>query len=277
MKPDTMKVLLTGATGGIGAALAARLAEQGARLLLTGRNEAKLDRLRDRLSAKGYAVDAVAADLDDPGSLERLVEAAKRFEGGVNVLVNNAGVNRFGRFLDQPRDAVAAIVNTNVVAPMRLTHALLPQLETEPEAMIVNVGSIVGSIGLPGQVAYSSSKFALHGFSEALRRELGNSRIKVVYVAPRATDTDMNDAAQRAVNEQTGTRSDTPEHVARVIANAMHKAHRERFLGWPERLFVKVNALFPGLVDRSVSKQADLLDEPAPESSPSLRIDGVKQ
>jgi len=277
MKPDTMKVLLTGATGGIGAALAARLAEQGARLLLTGRNETRLDRLRDRLTAKGYAVDAVAADLDDPDSLEHLVEAAKRFEGGVNVLVNNAGVNRFGRFTEQPRDAVAAIVNTNVVAPMRLTHALLPQLEGEPAAMIVNVGSIVGSIGLPGQVAYSSSKFALHGFSEALRRELGSSRIKVVYVAPRATDTKMNDEAQRAVNEQTGTKSDTPARVAQAIANTMYKARRERFLGWPERLFVKVNALFPGLVDRSVSKQVDLLDEPVPDASTPLRIDGVKQ
>ena len=154
---------------------------------------------------------------------------------------------------------------------MRLTHALLPQLERAPAAMVVNVGSIVGSIGLPGQVAYASSKFAIHGFSEALRRELAGSGVRVVYVAPRATDTAMNDAAQRAV------RSDAPERVATIIADSMRRGRRERFLGWPERLFVKLNALAPGLVDQSVSKQADLLDDPAHETSDSLPIDGVNQ
>lgn len=277
MKPEEMKVLLTGATGGIGSRLATILAARGARLLLTGRKSERLERLTDRLAAKGRTVEAVPADLSTTEGLRSLVAAAKDFYGGVNVLVNNAGINRFGRFDRQSREDLHTIIATNVVAPIDLTHELLPILHLQREALIVNVGSIVGSIGVPGQVAYSSSKFALHGFSEALRRELGVGPIKVLYVAPRSTDTDMNDASLRHVNEAMGVKTDDSVSVARQIADAVTSRRRERFIGWPERLFVKINALFPGIVDRSLQRQAAMLEDSKPDDQALAIPDGVKQ
>lgn len=276
MNTADMKVLLTGATGGIGSALARELAAAGASLLLTARNGERLFRLRDELVATGASVDTVIADLGTTEGLLAVADAAAGFEGGVNALVNNAGINSFGRFDQQTADSLDDLVRTNVLAPMQLTRFMLPLLERQAAAQIVNVGSILGSIGLPGQVAYSSCKFAMHGFTESLRRELGSTSIRVVYVAPRATDTAMNDEAQRAVNDQTGTATDSPEEVAKLILRSMQDGNRERFIGWPERLFVKINALLPGVVDNAVSKQASLLSRASSGDHPITRLDGVK-
>ena len=277
MKTADMKVLLTGATGGIGSALARELAAAGASLLLTAQKSERLLRLRDELAATGATVDTVRADLGTTEGLLTVADAASGFEGAVNMLVNNAGINRFGRFDEQTAETLNDLVLTNVLAPMQLTRFMLPLLERQPEAQIVNVGSILGSIGLPGQVAYSSCKFATHGFTESLRRELKSTSIRVVYVAPRATDTAMNDEAQRAVNEQTGTATDSPEKVAKLILRSMQGGIRERFIGWPERLFVKINALLPGLVDNAVRKQAGLLTPASSADHPITHLDGVKQ
>lgn len=260
MTGDTMNVLLTGATGGIGSQTAALLATSGANLLLVARDVNRLGELRSRLLQFGTVVEAVAADLATEEGRQRVAAAAQNFQGGINVLVNNAGINRFDLFDRQSGRDLEAVVNTNLLAPMLLTHKLLPLLQRQRKAMVLNVGSIVGSIGLPGQVAYCSSKFGMHGFSEALRRELDGSSVRVVYVAPRSTDTDMNDALLREINEKTGVRTDDTSVVARHVVDAIGGARSERFIGWPERLFVKVNALLPGLVDRSLRKQRRLLN-----------------
>lgn len=261
MKANAMKVLITGATGGIGSRVAAILAARGASVLLTARNERRLIRVRDRLLQKGRDVAVVAADLSTAEGRARVEAAARAFSGGVNALINNAGVNHFGLFEDHGAAEIEKLIGTNLVAPMLLTRDLLPLLRRQPGAIVMNVGSIVGSIGLPGQVAYASSKFALHGFSEALRRELRGSNVEVLYVAPRSTDTDMNDARMREINTRMGVATDDSARVARHIADAMEHVRSERFIGWPERLFVKLNALLPGLVDRSLQKQTDLLNQ----------------
>ena len=276
MKNGDMNVLLTGATGGIGLQTATLLATRGANLLLTARDETRLNRLRDSLREFGSRVETVAADVATAEGRQRLLAAAQAYPGGIDVLINNAGVNRFDLLDRQSHHDLEAIVNTNLLAPMLLTQRLLPLLRQREKAIVLNVGSIVGSIGMPGQVAYCSSKFGLHGFSEALRRELQGSSIKVVYVAPRATDTDMNDPLMRQVNEHTGARTDDATAVARHIVNAIADTKRERFIGWPERLFVKLNALLPGLVDRSLQKQARLLDRPAVDNEPHAISHGVK-
>lgn len=276
MKDLESNVLLTGATGGIGLQTAALLATRGANLLLTARDEKRLNRLRDTLREFGSRVETVAADLATTEGRQRLVAAAQAFPGGIDVLVNNAGINRFD-LLDRQSDRdLEAVINTNLLAPMLLTQSLLPLLRQREKAVVLNVGSIVGSIGMPGQVAYCSSKFGMHGFSEALRRELQGSAVKVLYVAPRSTDTDMNDSLMREVNELTGARTDDSTAVARHIVHAITNTKRERFIGWPERLFVKINALLPGLVDRSLQKQARLLDRSAADSEPQTISHGVK-
>lgn len=276
MKAQEMKVLITGATGGIGSRVATILAARGARVLLTARNEQRLQRIRDRLNQKGREVDIVPADLSSAEGRAQVVAAARGFAGGVNALINNAGVNHFGRFENQSSMEIESLIGTNLVAPVLLTHELLPLLRHQPAAVVMNVGSIVGSIGLPGQVAYASSKFALHGFSEALRRELRGSNVTVLYVAPRSTDTDMNDALMREINTHMGVATDDSAVVARCVADAMGHGRRERFIGWPERLFVKLNALLPGLVDRSLQKQTDLLNDLQSGANAQTVLDGVK-
>ena len=276
MKGGEMNVLLTGATGGIGLQTATLLATRGANLLLVGRNESRLSDLEARLREYGTRVETVAADLATAEGRQRLLAAAHAFPGEINVLVNNAGVNRFDLFDRQSGHDLEAMVNTNLLAPMLLTQELLPLLRQQERAVVLNVGSIVGSIGLPGQVAYCSSKFGLHGFSEALRRELQGSSVKVVYVAPRSTDTGMNDPVMREINEITGVATDDTSVVARHIVDAITGTRRERFIGWPERLFVKINALLPGLVDRSVRKQTELLNRSVFGDEPTAISHGVK-
>ena len=276
MKGGTMNVLLTGATGGIGSQTAALLATRGANLLLVARDASRLNALRTRLARFGTTVELVAADLATEEGRQRVAAAAQKFQGGINVLINNAGINRFDLFNRQSDKDLEAVVNINLLAPMLLTHKLLPLLQRQRKAVVLNVGSIVGSIGLPGQVAYCSSKFGMHGFSEALRRELDGSPIRVVYVAPRSTDTDMNDSLLREINELTGVRTDDTSVVARHVVDAITGARNERFIGWPERLFVKINAVLPGLVDRSLKKQRRLLNGSRITDETHVISNGVK-
>jgi len=173
MKLAGSRVLITGATGGIGAALAAKLRGQGCDLLLHGNSRPLTSK---PLTSKQKSCDEnfVRADLTTSEGIARLVDAAISFD--TNVLVNNCGVNDFGAFEDVDIDR---IINVNVVAPMQLTQALLPHLRSRKEAVIYNVGSTFGQIGYPGYVAYCASKHAIKGFNDALARELSDSSVRV--------------------------------------------------------------------------------------------------
>lgn len=267
MKLAGRRVLLTGATGGIGAALAAELAGAGAHLLLSGRNEPRLGDLADALQAKARAAGHRVVILTEAGDLtvaadrERLARRARGFNGGIDTLVNNAGVNSLARFDDQSAAEIEALVQTNLLAPMLLTRALIAHLSGLPEATVLNVGSVLGSIGMPGQAVYSTTKFALHGFTEALRRECAGSAVRVLYLAPRATRTAMNGTAACRMNEELGVAMDPPELVARRAMSLLAGSRRERFVGWPERLFVKLNGIAPRLVDGALRKQRPVVEE----------------
>lgn len=260
------RVLLTGATGGIGAALARQLARAGAHLLLSARDAAKLEALAGELKEQTRAAGRRSAVLAEPGDItdatarERLARRARGFEGGIDVLINNAGVNALSRFDDQSAADIEALVQTNLLAPMLLTRTLLPHLLAQPAARLLNVGSVLGSIGMPGQTVYSTTKFGLHGFTEALRRECAGTPLEVLYLAPRATRTAMNGDAACRMNEELGVAMDPPEQVARRAMALLAGSRRERFIGWPERLFVKLNALAPRLVDGALGKQRPVVE-----------------
>lgn len=245
------RILLTGATGGLGRELARQLAGAGASLLLVGRDEARLDALVSGLGGTGVKVERIAADLNRAGDIARIAEVARDF--GVNVLVNNAGVNAFGLFEAQAWDDAADVLNTNLLSPMRLTQALLPGLSRQPSAAILNIGSTFGSLPFPGFAAYSSAKAGLRAFSQALRRELADRRVQVVYVAPRAIDTPLNTPTVNALNRELGSHSDTPERAARLIVAALRAGRPETHLGFPERLFAWLNGVLPGLIDRALA------------------------
>jgi short-subunit dehydrogenase len=252
MKLTDARIVLTGAAGGIGSAVARRLAAAGATLLLTDLRQEPLDGLAADLGATA-APRTVATDIGSDAGRAAVVAAAR--EHGANVLINAAGINPFGLFADQSAVEIATAFAINAVAPVLLCHALLPVLRERPRAQIVNVGSTFGSIGFPGFAAYSASKYAVRGFSEALRRELADTDIRIHYVAPRATSTALATERVRAMNAELGVGMDSPETVAAAIERVLRDERRELLLGAPERLFAKLNALFPALVDRSLRRQ----------------------
>jgi len=252
------RVLLAGATGGIGQAIAAELAGAGARLILVGRNEEKLAALQQRLPGE-HAV--MVADLDDPKQRDRVVQYCRQH--GVDIFVNAVGVMDFRLFDAQDPAAVSRMVQTNMLSPMLLCQSLVPLLKQREQAAIVNIGSIFGSIGHPGFTAYCATKFGLRGFTEALQRELADSSVRVSYLAPRATRTDLNSEAVTALNEALGNATDTPEHVAAELMRVLGQKRRQRYMGWPESLFVRLNGLFPGLVHNALTRKLHIIRQHA--------------
>jgi len=249
------RILLTGASGGIGQVLVEQLCAGGARLLLVGRDSLALEELTRRYPGQ---VSLVCADLTQRSGRHTVLDAARRF-GGLNCVINAAGINQFSLLEQQDEDAIARLIGVNVTATLQLTHLLLPLLRQQPQALLVNLGSTFGSIGYPGFAAYCASKFALRGFSEALRRELADSQIKVLYIAPRATRTAMNSADVVAMNDELKVEMDDPQEVARQIVHAITAEREEFYLGWPEKLFVRLNGLLPRLVDQALRKQLPVI------------------
>jgi short-subunit dehydrogenase len=261
------RIVLTGAAGGIGSATAARLAQAGAKLVLADLQQAPLDRLATELGHPAV-LGTVAADLASDAGRAALTAAARRIEA--NVLINAAGINPFGLFTEQSAREIGLAFSINALAPVLLCHALLPVLLERPRAHIVNVGSTFGSIGFPGFAAYSASKFAVRGFSEALRRELSDTNVGVHYIAPRATKTALATDRVRAMNAELGVGMDTPQQVAAAILRVLRDERRELLLGAPERLFAKLNALWPALVDRSLRRQLAVVRRHASPSAAQL-------
>lgn len=263
------RILLTGASGGIGQVLVERLCADGARLLLVGRDSLALEALTRRYPAQ---VSVVCSDLTQRNGRHTVLNAARRF-GGLNGVINAAGINQFSLLEQQDEDAIARLIGVNVTATLQLTHLLLPLLRQQPQALLVNLGSTFGSIGYPGFTAYCASKFALRGFSEALRRELADSYVKVLYIAPRATRTAMNSADVVAMNDALKVEMDDPLEVARQIVHAIATEREELYLGWPEKLFVRLNSLLPRLVDQALRKQLPVIkrfaraEQPLPPAS----------
>ena len=248
MQLTNARILLTGATGGLGEALARELARAGAQLLIAGRDVPKLAALSATLGA-GSA--SVRADVTRPEGIAAIVGAAQEFN--INMLINNAGIGAFGLYDEQNWPTIEQLIATNLAAPMQLTQALLPWLKSRPAAAIVNVGSTFGTVPFAGFVAYSATKAGLRGFSQSLRRELADTHIAVVHIAPRAIDTPLNTPEVNALNRELKTASDSPAEVARAIVTTLQKNGKERHIGFPERFFAWLNGVAPGLVDNGVA------------------------
>ena len=142
---------------------------------------------------------------------------------------------------------------------MQLCRALLPQLVRLGEAHLLNVGSVFGAIGYPGYASYCAGKFALRGFTEALAREVDGTPLRVHYLAPRATATAMNGAATCEMNDELGVATDPPERVAVAVCEMLEGSRRRAVIGWPEKLFARLNGALPGVVDAALRKQLPVI------------------
>jgi len=277
MKPLDARVLLTGASGGIGQATASALLRAGASVLLVGRSATSMNDLSRRLIANGAAASRVrwlSADITLDQDVQRLAAEVDRL--GCSVVIHGAGLPAFGALPSLSPADIRSVLQTNLEAPVLLTQALLPHLLKLPNAQVICVGSALGRMGLPGYSVYSASKFGLLGFAQALRRELAGTRVQVQYIGPRSTRTRFNAPAVTAYNRATGTAQDAPETVANAIVRLLADGSAERFLGFPERLAVRLNALAPVWFDRVFRKHAAHLRNsqsptPAVPASPLAR------
>ena len=236
---DGERIVLTGIAGGIGSLVAARLRAAGAKVI-------GVDRV-----ASDLADEMLVADL---GSFEGLAQIADELAAReVDGLINLAGIQYFGPFADQSPDAIWAGYIINLVAPAMLTRALMPRFKTRGTGRIVNIGSVFGAIPFAHFVTYSSAKAGLKGFSDALRREYAGTDVSITHVAPRAVRTALNSPKVLAFADATGMAMDSPEHVADRIVAAIVARSRNVVIGFPESLFVRVNALMPRMVDQALA------------------------
>lgn len=256
MNLNNARILLTGACGGLGQELAVQLAGTGAKLLLAGRDRARLAAITSML---GNGHSNMSADLTSPEGIAEAVGAARAF--GVNVLINNAGVGGFGLFDEQDWPTVSRILAINLETPMRLTQALLPALKAQPQAAIVNMGSTFGSLPFAGFAAYSAAKAGLRGFSQALRRELADSEVAVIHIAPRAINTPLNSEAVNALNRALKNHCDSPDAVARQVVSALSEGGGEHHFGFPEKFFAWLNGVAPALIDRGLADKLAVIKQ----------------
>ncbi|MDC8829284.1 SDR family oxidoreductase [Alteromonas gilva] len=246
--------LLTGASGGIGQAIAYKLAGLGVSLILTGRNADSLSALMASLPGQHTLV---CADITTEAGRDKVVAVCH--DRHISMLINSAGISETGDFTTTPAQRIDTLLLTNLYAPMALTQRLLPLLQRASSAYVVNVGSTFGSIGFACHAAYCASKFGLRGFTESLSRELASSNVGVFYLAPRATKTGINSAAVVSMNQALGNKVDPPERVAEALVSQLERNKARWFIGMPEKLFARLNGALPELVDRALAKKLPVI------------------
>ncbi len=241
MNLNARTALVTGASSGIGRATAVALADRGARVVAVGREAGALQELTRTTGAT-----TLSADLTDAAQIERVVAEADRALGRLDILVNAAGIGWAGDFSTMDAATIDELVAINLLAPIRLTRAVLPGMLARGLGQIVNVASIAGHVGVGSEVVYALSKAALMGFSESLRYEVATAGIGVSVVTPGVVATRFFDR-RGAPYRRTRPRPIPPERVAAAIIDAIEHGRDDvvipRWLGFP----IWLRGAWPGL------------------------------
>ncbi|AEF56461.1 SDR family oxidoreductase [Marinomonas posidonica] len=261
MKIQDSHFILTGASGGIGRAIAMQLASAGASLTLVGRRLEPLETLLQSLNhQENHRV--LVADIASAEGIATITDYARQAiveQRRINGLINNAGCNDFALLSSKQPHQIEQEIRLNLLAPIMLCQSLVDLL-SQP-GVILNIGSTFGSIGYPGYTTYCAAKAGLHRFTEALDRELNGSGIRALYLAPRATDTALNSHAVNQLNHQLGNAIDSPEYVAKHVQAVLEKEISAKWIGWPEKLFARINQIFPNMVSTGIHKQHTIIHQ----------------
>jgi short-subunit dehydrogenase len=260
------RIVITGASSGIGRELALLVAREGATVVVAGRDRARLDAVAGEIAAAGGKATTVVAELAERGAAARLIDESLAALGGLDVLVNNAGYGLSAQLADAPLDEVERLFAVNVHAVVAATQRALPALRAT-RGVVVNVGSVVGRRGLPTIGAYCMTKAALASYSEALRAEEAASGVHVLQVEPGMTATGFSD--HRVIH------GDHPRHyrsrfvmpaatAARLIARAIPRRRDRIVLGLPGWLMILANTFAPWLLNRLLASKSARTREIAP-------------
>lgn len=252
------RVLLTGASSGIGRALAHELAGRQAKLVAVARRKPLLEQLAEEIRAVGAEITFVEGDLTDERVRSAAVAAAQRAYGGLDVLINNAGVGALGLFENADEARLRSVMEINFFAPAALTRSALPLLRHGAAPLVVNIGSILGYRAIPRMSEYCASKFALTGLSESLSAEFGRLGIDVMLVSPGRTVSEFqqNLLADRGESHWPGLPQTDVTTVARRIIRGMERGRKRLFPNWSAKCMYWGNRLAPGLLDRFLAGRA---------------------
>lgn len=254
--------LVTGASGGIGGAIAKMLCANGYHVFIQGRNKDKLQQLKLAMSGN---CEILLGDLNKAEERQNILNLAF-VNNHIDLLVNAAGLSSFVAFEETTPELINELMQTNLITPMVFTQEFLakskssaknhPELE---QLNIIQVGSAFGYIGYPGFSTYCASKFGLRGFTEALAREYSDTSIRFRYFAPRATNTDINAASVDDMNNALGNSVDSVDTVAKAFMTFLNSKKRQQVIGWPEKLFVRINGFLPKLVDNAIQAKLSII------------------
>ena len=250
------RAIVTGASSGIGRELSLELARQGARLVVTARREDRLQELCDEIRQLGGEAWPVAGDITDSEHRQRVVDEVQDRYGGLDALVNNAGISAIGMFADARADRLRQIMEVNFFSAVEMTRLALPLLRKGIRPIIVNVSSVLGHRALPKKTEYCASKFALHGFSDSLRAELVKEKIDVLLVCPGSTSTELFDVVIEKTEELNWERwSKMPaKKVAQKTVRAMRKGKQEIIMSKMGKFIVCLDRAIPRLANRWIAK-----------------------
>jgi 3-oxoacyl-[acyl-carrier protein] reductase len=255
MKIQGKTALVTGASRGIGRAIALELAQQGAkRLLLLARDQRRLAEVATEIEALGVEAVILALDLAQPVEVNIAIAQAWRDYGPIHLLVNCAGVAYQAPFLQSQLPHVQEEIATNLTGMYTITRLVARRMATQREGGIVNVSSLMGKVAAPTMATYSATKFAILGFTQALRSELATYNIRVMALLPSLTDTDM-------VREFQWFRwvvPITPQKVAQALITGLRKESPEILVGWQSHLAGWCNRIAPWLLEKVLLMAAPL-------------------
>ncbi|MGB3511523.1 MAG: SDR family NAD(P)-dependent oxidoreductase [Microcoleaceae cyanobacterium] len=250
MKLQGKTALVTGASRGIGRAIALELAQQGLkRLLLVARNESKLAELASEIKSQDIQdieVVIIPLDLTQPIAVNVAIAKAWRDSGPIHLLVNCAGIAHQTPFLQSKLPQLQEEISLNLMGMYTITRLLARRMATRQEGTIVNVSSLMGKVAAPTMSTYSATKFAILGFTQALRGELSAHKLKVIALVPTLTDTDMS----RGLKLFSFVTVTTPQRVAQALIRGLRRGDSEILVGWQSYLAVWGQRFSPWLLEK---------------------------
>lgn len=225
-------VVVTGGTKGIGRAIAERLLQEGAAVFVCARSKSELRRALEEMSAFGSKVEGEICDVRSETQVKIMLDEALRVFGGLDVLINNAGVGVFGKTVEEiPPDEFRWVLETNLFGAFYTCHYAIPLMKKRGGGYIINISSLAGQNAHPKMAAYNASKFGLNGFTEALMQEVRQSDIKVSLVCPGSVNTDFGSGEASEANAW----QIQPEDIAQVVIDLL--SHHSRVL--PSKIEVR--------------------------------------
>jgi short-subunit dehydrogenase len=253
---ERSRVIVTGASSGIGRELALQFAARQCRIVINARRQEKLESLALEISERGGEAVVVAGDITMPDVRQQLVARCVEQFGAIDILVNNAGIGAIGEFALAGPERLQRILEVNFVAPAELTRIAIPGLRNGDKPVIVNISSVLAHRAAPLKSEYCASKFALHGWSDALRAELAGSGIDVLLVSPSTTDSEFFD---NVIENTTGkywklSGAKSPACVAHRTLQAIERGKHEIILSWSGWSLVWLDRLWPRLADKLVAR-----------------------